>query len=141
MIIHFFLHVVIPGMVLETTAIELLGAFETGCIIFTQWESPSNAAESNIESYIIRIGNNGLLNTSYTTNENSILIYLSRCTVQSVFIRALDRCNREGELTSVPVQFRDNEVSTTADDTVTSVTTKSPTDGNFQSGTYVRHGG
>ena len=124
-------------MVLETIAIELLGASGTGCVIFTQWESPNNTAESNIDHYIVRVGNKGISNTSYIANENSKVIHLSRCMVQFVFIRALDKCNREGVLTSVPIQLysvRDTEMFTSADVTVTSVTSGSPTSRNVQSG-------
>ena len=113
-------------MVLETIAIELFGATGSGCVIFTQWERPSNIDDSYISYYIIH---DGMSNTSYISSELSRVIYLSICVAQSLSIRAFDMCNRDGAIVKVPIQFhsalRNNETTTTATD-VTDATSANP---------------
>ena len=124
-------------MVLDTIAIELTGASGAGCVIFTQWERPNNAIENYnniIRYYIIHADENGMSNTSYIASERSKVIYLSRCGVQFIFIRAFDKCNREGVPTMVPVQLvpvSNKKPSTTTD--VTDATSVNPTSRNDQS--------
>ena len=91
-------------MVLDAIAIELFGTTGSGCVIFTQWERPNNINDSYISHYIIH---DGMSNTSYITSERSRVIYLPICMpVQSLCIRAFDRCNRDGAIAKVPIQFR-----------------------------------
>ena len=122
-----FICLEIPGMVLETIAIELFGATGSGCVIFAQWERPSNMNDSYISYYIIH---DGMSNTSYISSELSRVIYLSICVAQSLFIRAFDMCNRDGAIAEVPIQFhsalRNNETTTD----VTDAASANPTSAN-----------
>ena len=129
-----FAHLEMPGMILEAIAIELFGATGSGCVIFTQWERPNNVNDSYISHYIIH---DEISNTSYIASERSRVIYLSICVAQSLFIRAFDRCNRDGAIAEVPIQFRsplrNNKTTTTATD-ITDATSINPTStGSFQS--------
>jgi hypothetical protein len=118
----------IPGIVLEDVAIELFGASGSGsCVIFTQWERPENVNDSYISFYII---DDRMSNASYITNECSDVIYLPICEAQSLFIRAFDRCNREGAIAEVPIQVGNNEtttLSTITESDVTDVPSVNPT--------------
>jgi hypothetical protein len=109
-------------MVLKTIAIELFGATGSGsCVIFTRWESPKNVNDSDISFYII---DDRMSNTSYIASERSDVIYLPICEAQSLFIRAFDRCNRDGATAEVPIRFG----SVTNDETTTIVTESDVTD-------------
>ena len=112
---------------LEAIAIELLGTNESGCVIFTQWERPNNVNDSYISHYII---DDGRSNTSYITSEWSRVIYLSICVAQSLFIRAFDRCNCDGAIAKVPIQFRSVLRTTTIATDVTDATHINPTTAN-----------
>jgi hypothetical protein len=107
-------------MVLKAIAIELFGTTGSGsCVIFTQWESPKN--HSYISYYII---DDRMSNTSYITNKRSDVIHLPKCVAQSLFIRAFDRCNRDGVIAEVPIWFG----SIRNDETTTIVTESDVTD-------------
>ena len=122
-----FICLEIPGMVLEAIAIELFGATGSGCVIFAQWERPNNVNDSYISHYII---DDGISNTSYITSEQSRVIYLSMCAAQSLFIRAFDRCNRDGATAMVPIQFRSVLRTTTIATDVTDAASVNPTSAN-----------
>ena len=103
----------------------------SGCVIFAQWERPNNVNDSYISHYII---DDEISNTSYIASERSRVIYLSMRMAQSLFIRAFDRCNRDGAIAEVPINcsaLRNNETTTivTATDVTdaTTVTVKNPT--------------
>jgi hypothetical protein len=117
-------------MVLNAIAIELFGATGSGsCVIFTQWERPKNENDSYISFYTI---DDQKSNTSYIANKRSDhdVIYLPICEAQSIFIRAFDRCNREGAIAEVPIQVGNNEtttLSTITESDVTDVPSVNPT--------------